>query len=265
MVTIRLTRRGARNQPFYHVVVTDSRKRQGGASLEQVGFFNPIARSGEPKLKLDLPRIEYWVSKGAQQSDRVRPLVASYRKQASADQPDAAGAERRHRGMGGARANSAAHTASWAGCMCSPLRSRRRRFSTIPTGACAAARRAQATGSSKDGCRGAAGRAPGRDGGPGCARRCVGAMIEVRASALPPTGQARVLPGGSARVRGAQSARAWSLGGSPTSSTAPAGAMMVIRACDERRSTGFRRYREHLRKVDLAAGRIVVDWPADSA
>ena len=47
MVTIRLTRRGARNQPFYHVVVTDSRKRQGGLSLEHVGFFNPIARKGE--------------------------------------------------------------------------------------------------------------------------------------------------------------------------------------------------------------------------
>ena len=41
MVTIRLTRRGATNTPFYHVVVTDSRKRQGGKSLEQVGFFNP--------------------------------------------------------------------------------------------------------------------------------------------------------------------------------------------------------------------------------
>ena len=43
MVTIRLTRRGATNTPFYHVVVTDSRKRQGGKSLEQVGFFNPKA------------------------------------------------------------------------------------------------------------------------------------------------------------------------------------------------------------------------------
>jgi small subunit ribosomal protein S16 len=84
MVTIRLTRRGARNQPFYHVVVTDSRKRQGGLSLEHVGYFNPIARRSEPKLKLDLPRIDYWVSKGAQQSDRVRNLVASYRKQATA-------------------------------------------------------------------------------------------------------------------------------------------------------------------------------------
>jgi small subunit ribosomal protein S16 len=47
-----------------------------------VGFFNPIARKGEPKLKLDLPRIEYWVSKGAQQSDRVRHLVTTFRKQA---------------------------------------------------------------------------------------------------------------------------------------------------------------------------------------
>ena len=83
MVTIRLTRRGGRNQPFYHVMVTDSRKRQGGASLENVGYFNPIARRGEPKLKLDLPRIDYWVGKGAQQSDRVRHLVATYRKQAT--------------------------------------------------------------------------------------------------------------------------------------------------------------------------------------
>lgn len=84
MVTIRLSRRGARNQPFYHVVVTDSRKRQGSASLEQVGFFNPVARREEPKLRLDLPRIDYWVGRGAQQSERVRSLVKSYRKQATA-------------------------------------------------------------------------------------------------------------------------------------------------------------------------------------
>jgi len=54
MVTIRLTRRGATNTPFYHVVVTDSRKRQGGKSLEQVGFFNPKAVKSETKLKLDI-------------------------------------------------------------------------------------------------------------------------------------------------------------------------------------------------------------------
>ena len=84
MVTIRLTRRGAKNSPFYHVVVTDSRKRQGGASLENVGFFNPVARKSEPKLKLDLARIESWVSQVAKQSDRVKSLVSDYRKVAQA-------------------------------------------------------------------------------------------------------------------------------------------------------------------------------------
>jgi small subunit ribosomal protein S16 len=80
MVTIRLTRRGAKNSPFYHVVVTDSRKRQGGLSLENVGFFNPVARKGAERIRLDLARIDHWIGLGAQQSDRVRSLVADYRK-----------------------------------------------------------------------------------------------------------------------------------------------------------------------------------------
>jgi small subunit ribosomal protein S16 len=80
MVTIRLTRRGTTNTPFYHVVVTDSRKRQGGKSLEQVGFFNPKAVKNEPELKLDLARIDYWLSKGAQTSERVKHLVSAFRK-----------------------------------------------------------------------------------------------------------------------------------------------------------------------------------------
>lgn len=79
MVTIRLTRRGTTNTPFYHVVVTDSRKRQGGKSLEQVGFFDPKLKNATG-LKLDLGRIDYWVSKGAQQSERVKHLVTSFRK-----------------------------------------------------------------------------------------------------------------------------------------------------------------------------------------
>ena len=83
MVTIRLTRRGAKNRPFYHVVVTDSRERQGGASLERVGFFNPVARGQETRLKLDLERIDHWLKIGAHQSDRVHQLVAGYRKEAA--------------------------------------------------------------------------------------------------------------------------------------------------------------------------------------
>jgi small subunit ribosomal protein S16 len=49
-----------------------------------VGFFNPVARKGETKLKLDLPRIDYWLAQGAQESERVRNLVSGYRKQALA-------------------------------------------------------------------------------------------------------------------------------------------------------------------------------------
>ena len=84
MVTIRLTRRGTTNVPFFHVVVTDSRKRQGGKSLEQVGFYNPKPVKNEVGLKLDLGRIDYWVSKGAQLSERVNHLVREYRKTATA-------------------------------------------------------------------------------------------------------------------------------------------------------------------------------------
>jgi small subunit ribosomal protein S16 len=84
MVTIRLTRRGSRNQPYFHVVVTDHRKRQGGKSLEQVGFYNPKARGNETSIRLDLPRIDYWLSQGAQQSERVDHLVREYRKTAAA-------------------------------------------------------------------------------------------------------------------------------------------------------------------------------------
>ena len=66
MVTIRLTRRGGKKTPFYHVVVTDSRKRQGGTSLESVGLFNPVARGAEIKLRLNVARIEHWLKEGAQ-------------------------------------------------------------------------------------------------------------------------------------------------------------------------------------------------------
>jgi small subunit ribosomal protein S16 len=84
MVTIRLTRRGAKKQPFYHIVVTDSRERQGGHILEQVGYFNPVPAGKQRKLELNLARIDYWVGKGAKPSDRVAHLVATQRKLATA-------------------------------------------------------------------------------------------------------------------------------------------------------------------------------------
>jgi len=79
MVTIRLTRRGGKKEPFYHLVVTDSRRR-GGSTLEQVGFYNPIARGNSEELRLDLARVDYWLSVGAQPSERVAQLIKGYRK-----------------------------------------------------------------------------------------------------------------------------------------------------------------------------------------
>jgi small subunit ribosomal protein S16 len=79
MVTIRLMRRGGKKEPFYHVVVTDSRRSVGG-SLEQLGFFNPVARGASQELRLDLARVEHWMARGAQPSERVAQLLKAYRK-----------------------------------------------------------------------------------------------------------------------------------------------------------------------------------------
>jgi len=75
MVTIRLSRGGAKKRPFYHLTVTDSRKSRDGRFIERVGFFNPCARGQEERLRLEADRIEFWQSKGAQLSPRVAKLV----------------------------------------------------------------------------------------------------------------------------------------------------------------------------------------------
>lgn len=82
MVTIRLTRGGAKKRPFYHIVVTDSRNRRDGRYIERLGFFNPVAKGKEQRLSIDLERVDYWIGKGAQTSDRVAQLVKSERKAA---------------------------------------------------------------------------------------------------------------------------------------------------------------------------------------
>lgn len=84
MVTIRLSRGGAKKRPFYHIVVTDSRNKRDGRYLERLGFFNPMAKGQEETLRIDVERIEYWVSKGAQKSDRVTSLLKQNAKAAKA-------------------------------------------------------------------------------------------------------------------------------------------------------------------------------------
>ncbi|MCP3908617.1 MAG: 30S ribosomal protein S16 [Oceanicoccus sp.] len=76
MVTIRLSRGGSKKRPFYHLNVSDSRTSRDGRFIERVGIFNPIASGSEERLRVDQERIDYWVSKGAQLSERVANLVA---------------------------------------------------------------------------------------------------------------------------------------------------------------------------------------------
>jgi small subunit ribosomal protein S16 len=83
MVKIRLSRGGAKKQPFYHIVVMDSRKARDGRSIERVGFFNPVARGQEERLRVDLERVDYWKGVGAQVSERVQSLVSEARTAAS--------------------------------------------------------------------------------------------------------------------------------------------------------------------------------------
>ena len=75
MVTIRLARGGSKKRPFYHLTVTDSRNARNGRFIERVGFFNPVARGQEERLRIDNDRIEYWQGQGAQVSERVAKLL----------------------------------------------------------------------------------------------------------------------------------------------------------------------------------------------
>lgn len=81
MVKIRLARGGAKKKPFYHIVAADIRSRRDGRSIERLGFWNPVARGKDETLRLDLERVDHWVSNGAEMSDRVAALVRNLRKE----------------------------------------------------------------------------------------------------------------------------------------------------------------------------------------
>ena len=77
---IRLARGGAKKRPFYGIMVADQRRAPNGRFIERVGFFNPRAKGGEEALRMDIERINYWVSKGAQPTDRVASLMKEFAK-----------------------------------------------------------------------------------------------------------------------------------------------------------------------------------------
>ncbi|MSR13545.1 MAG: 30S ribosomal protein S16 [Gammaproteobacteria bacterium] len=78
MVTIRLSRGGAKARPFYHVVVTNSRNKRDGRFIERLGFFNPIAVKQDVPFQIARDRFDYWVATGAQPSARVASLVKQF-------------------------------------------------------------------------------------------------------------------------------------------------------------------------------------------
>ena len=80
MVVIRLARGGDKKSPFYRIVVADRRNSRDGRFIEQLGFYDPMARGQAEPIKLDLERVEYWSSVGAQPSSRAKQLIDSVKK-----------------------------------------------------------------------------------------------------------------------------------------------------------------------------------------
>jgi small subunit ribosomal protein S16 len=83
LLAIRLTRKGAKKQPFYRVVVTEKESKRDGRFVEILGHYDPIQTPAV--IKLDRERIEYWIGRGAQPTDTVRKLLKS---QTPSEQPE---------------------------------------------------------------------------------------------------------------------------------------------------------------------------------
>lgn len=81
MVVIRLARTGSKKNPFYHVVVADKRNPRDGRYIENIGYFNPMARGKAVRLTLQQERIEYWIGNGAVPSERVNHLIKEFKQQ----------------------------------------------------------------------------------------------------------------------------------------------------------------------------------------
>ncbi len=78
MVVIRLSRAGTKKVPFYHVVVADQRKPRDGRFIERLGYYDAIAKGRATKIELNKERIQYWMDKGAQPSERAAHVLKQY-------------------------------------------------------------------------------------------------------------------------------------------------------------------------------------------
>lgn len=80
MLMIRLRRMGARNNPFYRVVVSDSRNVPTAAAVEEIGHYNPTKHPAQ--VTIDTARADYWLGRGAQVSPTVKKLIEQAKKSA---------------------------------------------------------------------------------------------------------------------------------------------------------------------------------------
>lgn len=83
MLSIRLTRMGAKKKPFYRIIVTEKRSKRDGRFVESVGYYNPCRNPAD--IKINRERINYWIERGAQPSDTVRSLIKRKAEPAGAE------------------------------------------------------------------------------------------------------------------------------------------------------------------------------------
>ena len=93
MVVIRMARGGAKNRPFYSIVVADSRMPRDGRFIERIGFYNPKAAEHEPKYRIALDRADHWIKQGAQPSDAVRKIIKRGKTEVAGKQQEPAAAK----------------------------------------------------------------------------------------------------------------------------------------------------------------------------
>ncbi len=87
MLAIRLMRMGAKKRPSYRIVVKEKLSKRDGAYVENIGFYDPTRNPAE--VRLDMERVNYWVSKGAQPTDTVKQLIRKQPKPQPEAQPEA--------------------------------------------------------------------------------------------------------------------------------------------------------------------------------
>jgi small subunit ribosomal protein S16 len=116
-VKIRLARGGAKKRPYYYIVVANTASPRDGRYIEQIGTFNPmLKKDDEARVKLDLERAKYWVSVGAQPTDRVARFLdaAGLFKRTPSNNPDKSKPKKKRLEREAAQAEKAAKAAEAA-------------------------------------------------------------------------------------------------------------------------------------------------------